>query len=143
MPGPRPETGAAGRSNRGYKLINSILPARLSRVFADCREPILLNRLCRLVLVTAMGSCAGAHAAERSPLDSQEPVPALRYRSVFDGYTGLQETVAQDWRAANETVGRVGGWRAYSRESDLTNTPAVPASGPHHPTPASPAGRQP
>lgn len=97
----------------------------------------------RRLLAMSLGMCLGAHAAERSPLDSQERVPAVRYQSAFDGYRRLQDTQPGDWRAANETVGRIGGWRVYAREAEPPGAPATPAEGHHHPPQGKPTVRLP
>ena len=45
------------------------------------------------------------------------PVTALEYRSAFTGYQPFDEQKIMPWRDANDTVGRIGGWRAYAREA--------------------------
>jgi hypothetical protein len=51
------------------------------------------------------------------PLDAKAPVPALVYRSTLSNYRRLAEDTPVPWRQANETVGQIGGWRAYAREA--------------------------
>ena len=51
------------------------------------------------------------------PLDAAASVAPLTYRSALAGYRRLSEGEPIAWREANETVGRVGGWRAYAREA--------------------------
>jgi hypothetical protein len=79
------------------------------------------------------------------PLDAKAPVPALVYRSSLSSYRRLAEDAPLPWRQANETVGRIGGWRAYAREASAAAAspsealaPTVPlaASAPHATTPA-------
>lgn len=66
------------------------------------------------------------------------PAPALapvelEYRSTFEGYQPFGDQEVAPWRESNDTVGRIGGWRAYAREAQgkpaETDTPA-PASAP-------------
>ncbi len=59
------------------------------------------------------------------PGDAATPVPALQHRSAFVGYRPLGSVVLGDWRSANDTVTRIGGWRAYTREA---HAPAAPAA---------------
>ena len=72
------------------------------------------------------------------------------YRSAFDGYRGFTDQPVGSWRKANDDVGRIGGWKAYARESQDGGAagghePAMPAG--HggmrteapSPTPAAPA----
>jgi hypothetical protein len=51
----------------------------------------------------------------------QEPV----YNSVFDGYQAMSEPKLTPWRAANDTVRDVGGWRAYAKEAAAANAVAT------------------
>jgi hypothetical protein len=72
---------------------------------------------------------------------AQASAPAAKagaYPSAFDGYRRFDEQKLQPWREANDTVGRIGGWRAYARESAGEEMPPVkapeaakPASMPH------------
>jgi hypothetical protein len=55
------------------------------------------------------------------------------YRSVFEGYRGHRDEPVQSWRAANDLVGRLGGWQAYAREGQggpvAGSAPAASAPG--------------
>ena len=41
----------------------------------------------------------------------------LPYESVFTRYQSYRDEKAASWREANETVNRIGGWRAYAKEA--------------------------
>lgn len=41
----------------------------------------------------------------------------LLYRSAFAGYQRFKEQPIEPWRASNDVVERIGGWRAYAQES--------------------------
>lgn len=69
------------------------------------------------------------------PLDPQARVPAPSYRSPFPTAKGGAEDKPISWQAANETVGRIGGWRVYARES----APAQPPGTAPAPKPAAAA----
>ncbi|VCU72477.1 hypothetical protein PIGHUM_04576 [Pigmentiphaga humi] len=70
-------------------------------------------------------------AAEGSdPLDTATPVPRLRYESAFAAYRRLGEPTVASWREANDEVGRIGGWRAYARETAQA-APSFPSSADH------------
>jgi hypothetical protein len=58
-----------------------------------------------------------AWAAQPDPLDAAAAVPALEYRSALGAYRGFTEEPLQDWRGANDRVGRIGGWRSYALEA--------------------------
>ncbi len=48
---------------------------------------------------------------------AQAEVPAAQYRSAFAGYRRHAEAAPTAWKDANDTVTRIGGWRAYAREA--------------------------
>jgi hypothetical protein len=66
----------------------------------------------------------------------------LSYASPLSGYRAWDDQQVKSWRDANDRVGRIGGWRAYSREAQSVNTsvqlPVVPTlpdgshNGPHN-----------
>lgn len=62
------------------------------------------------------------------PLDAQARVPPVAYRSPLAGYRSWTEQPVGSWRETNETVNRIGGWRAYAREGLPGTTPAAPAA---------------
>jgi hypothetical protein len=75
------------------------------------------------------------------PLDPAAAVPRLEYRSALRGYRPLADTPPGDWRALNDQVHRVGGWRTYLRQAHApepaASTPAAPPAA--TPSPAVPA----
>lgn len=93
-----------------------------------------------LVIATAAAQGpASAPAARPDPLDARAAVPRLVHRPAFAGYQPAGEVKVGSWKDANETVNRLGGWRAYAREAG-TPTPAAsaPASASAPTAPASP-----
>jgi len=65
------------------------------------------------------------------PSDSKAAVPALDYRSAFDSYRRHTDVKVESWKAMNDNVGRIGGWRVYLKEAQQPDTlPAVPAAQP-------------
>jgi hypothetical protein len=74
-----------------------------------------------------------APSVAADPLDPQARVPAATYISPLSTYRRLSEDKPLPWKEANETVNRIGGWRAYAREAQQTEAaaPARPASAPH------------
>ena len=68
-----------------------------------------------LVAVTAMpvyAQTSGSAAASGSLTSPAE----LTFRSTFDSYQRFTDEKVGSWRDANDTVGRIGGWRAYAKE---------------------------
>ena len=69
------------------------------------------------VLVQAESVIAGE--ARSQPTNAV--APTLRYSSVFDQYHDYDEIQVDSWRESNDTVGRIGGWRYYARETEQTD----------------------
>ena len=63
--------------------------------------------------------------------------PALPYTSIFTEYRKFRDEPVGSWPAANDTVGRLGGWRYYLEEAAEPN-PAEAA-----PPPSAPPALQP
>jgi hypothetical protein len=68
----------------------------------------------------------------------------LRYESVFARYKSYRDEKTGSWLAANETVDRIGGWRAYAREAQQPEVTAPKATAaPAKPDPHAGHGRKP
>jgi hypothetical protein len=76
-----------------------------------------------LFFYTAFLLCTSASRAQSEP---EAPTakhvapftpPVFFYSSVFDNYHGYQDQEVASWLEANETVGRIGGWRYYLEEA--------------------------
>ncbi|MES2949121.1 MAG: hypothetical protein V4858_11325 [Pseudomonadota bacterium] len=74
-------------------------------------------------------------SAPASPAASR-PAQAT-YRSVFEGYQPFTEEKVQAWKDSNNTVEKIGGWRAYAKEvsepvpNGQQAAPATKAVDPH------------
>jgi hypothetical protein len=60
--------------------------------------------------------------ASAAPTGTLAPVARTQtapggYRSALEGYQPYSEEKIVPWREANDTVGKVGGWRAYAKEA--------------------------
>ena len=90
----------------------------------------LLHWLVPATFLLGIGS-AHAQAAPRTakpdPLNAQAVVPALVHTSAFAAYRRYADAAPIAWKEANDTVTRIGGWRAYAREA-AEPSPAAPAS---------------
>ena len=75
-----------------------------------------------------------AKAARPDPLDPQASVPAQNYESSFARYRRLGDEKPVSWRDANDTVTRIGGWRAYAREAQQLDPAAAAKPGNAAPT---------
>lgn len=75
-----------------------------------------------LALTAAAQTAHPAPAASRtapaaSAAAAQMQAAPGEYRSAFEGYQPYSETKMVPWTAANDTVGQIGGWRAYAKEA--------------------------
>lgn len=100
-----------------------------SRRLGCCRALAALALLVAASIAQAQGTPARSEAApaRADPLDPQARVPAAPYPSPLAGYRRLGEDTPVSWKAANETVNRIGGWRTYAREAQAPQ--AAPAAG--------------
>ena len=100
----------------------------MNRFFTLKGNSRLLRRLIALACLSPhFHGYAQALAVVLPPV--QEPV----YQSVFEGYQAMSEPKLTPWRAANDTVRDVGGWRAYAKEAaaaDATATTLAPQPSP-------------
>ncbi len=62
-------------------------------------------------------------ANPQDPLDPKAKVPALVYESSLARFRPYGEAKPIAWREANDTVNRIGGWRAYAREAQQADAP--------------------
>jgi len=70
-----------------------------------------------LAVATALHAQPVSAVAPGDPLDERAPVPTAAHASALSDYRKLTEEPVISWREANETVNRIGGWRAYAREA--------------------------
>lgn len=88
-------------------------------------------------------------AGQPDPLNARAEVPALTYASPLAGYRSVGELKLGSWKEANDTVTRIGGWRAYAREASqpapapaaapLAAPTTAPSTAPSTAAPAAPA----
>lgn len=74
---------------------------------------------------------AGAPTVVASdPGDPGAAVPPSVYQSVFEGYRKYADARVESWKALNENVGQIGGWRVYLKEAHQPDPPATAPAGP-------------
>jgi hypothetical protein len=75
-----------------------------------------------LIVAFAASLAAGAAAQEpsratpRGPVDPDAKVAPVVHQSPFAGYRPFADAQVGPWRAVNDEVGRIGGWKVYARE---------------------------
>ena len=86
-------------------------------------------------------SMAAPPTARPDPLDPAAAVPPATYASTLRPVRRATDAKPVPWREANDTVTRIGGWRAYAREplpgAAASSPPPTPAASGHsgHRTP--------
>lgn len=83
---------------------------------------------------------AGPKLHRPDPLNPQAEVLATVHVSAFATYRAAEEPRVGGWKEANDTVARIGGWRAYAREA-AAPAPAVVAPAAPAAAARSPAGK--
>lgn len=93
-----------------------------------------------LVLISALpGLSAAQSPAPASPASAvtQASSPPA-FRSTMDGYQPYTEESTVNWKEANDTTARIGGWRAYAKEARQAQAPEAPPPGGARNAPAKP-----
>jgi hypothetical protein len=87
-----------------------------------------MSRFILCAALCAAAIAAAAQAPRPDPLDHRAAVPPASYRSALTSYRNAASAAASaiGWKQANDEVARIGGWRAYARES-AASAPATPA----------------
>lgn len=102
--------------------------------------PLALCALCCLGLA-ARAQPVGPSASlspPGEPTRAEAAAPRLIYRSPFEGYRPHRDITPGPWRAMNDEVARIGGWKAYAREAHEAST-AGASTGPKGLAPEAPA----
>lgn len=73
--------------------------------------------LCAATLVIASTAVSAQSRPADAPAPRQHAGALPSYVSPLRDYRAYVEEPIASWREANETVRRIGGWQAYSRES--------------------------
>ena len=69
-----------------------------------------MQKIFLVVPALLLAACAASESPRRPDvMESRSKVPAVEFRSAFEGYRPFAEEEQQDWRKANEEVGAAGG----------------------------------
>ena len=94
-----------------------------------CAAGLLAAVLAASLAASTAQAQPAVKTAKPDPLDPNANVPALNYESSLSRYRLMGDEKPVSWRDANDTVTRIGGWRAYAREAQQTDAaPAAPAA---------------
>ncbi len=98
-----------------------------------------------LAFVAALGlgnAFAASDAASPSTAASTtSTTPPINYKSPFADYRALGEDKHIPWKAANDEVAKIGGWRVYAREAAESGSAAAPSLAPVPATAPPPDGK--
>ena len=90
-------------------------------------KPIALGFI---LLAASAGAIAQSTAGSGrpDPMDARAPVPPTVHQSPFAHYRPFAAEVLGPWKAVNDEVGRIGGWKVYAREvyEETRQAPASP-----------------
>jgi hypothetical protein len=64
--------------------------------------------------------------ARPDPADPRVSVPPVIYVSPLKQYQPLGDEQVTSWKAANELVEKIGGWKTYAKEAQATESPGQP-----------------
>ncbi len=94
-----------------------------------------------LLLLSPAVAAAAEPPPSRNPADASASVPPARHVSALAGYRRHADESVASWRAANDQVKRIGGWRSYAREAAAASASAPAAAPKPAPLPHAPAHR--
>lgn len=87
-----------------------------------------------VALSSAMLLAGHTSAQTRTPAVADGPAAAAPapFTSAFEGYRAYSDDKMTNWKAANDEVARIGGWREYAKQAQNLelkpdNTPATKA----------------
>lgn len=83
-----------------------------------------------LVAVSAALSAHAQTAGSAPVASSSATPPVLTFESAFTDYQAYTDQRVGSWKEANDTVGRIGGWRAYAKEASEPTSTVSPAATP-------------
>jgi len=83
-----------------------------------------------VLLAASSGAVAqpSAVSGRPDPADARVPVPPAEHQSPFARYRPFAAEVLGTWKAVNDEVGRIGGWKVYAREvyEEMKQAPPPP-----------------
>jgi hypothetical protein len=94
----------------------------LNEINASHKERMLKahsSYVVKLGFVVVLLVLSGLTQAQQHVTDATAMPPGFKvdYPSPIRSYQGFSEPTSAVWKEANDLVGRIGGWRAYARES--------------------------
>ena len=95
-------------------------------------QPFLSNAGCAQRLFIALLACtalsSAAFAQTTPPKTSGDKAQAAPFRSAFEGYQAWADDPVSSWKASNDTVARIGGWREYAKQAQSDDAASPPTA---------------
>lgn len=90
----------------------------------DSNLPAALALLVTSLWITQATAQTSAVSPAKSvvPAATADAAP-LPYRSALEGYQRYTDEKTVNWKDANDTTARIGGWREYAKEASQSQTP--------------------
>ena len=83
-----------------------------------------------LLIAVASATLLASHAGAQTkvPASTDTPPAPTRFKSALEGYQAYSDDKMTSWKAANDEVARIGGWREYAKQAQQPeDTPATKA----------------
>ncbi len=81
-----------------------------------------------LSAATLLAGYANAQTNAPAASNTSAAVPPAPFKSAFEGYQAYSDDKMTNWKAANDEVARIGGWREYAKQAQQPeNTPSSKA----------------
>lgn len=113
-----------GRAARHVSTLTTCPAAVAARLRGSRLGPSHGNLMKKRSIVLIQSGCVAIFSIALQSV--AQPGAALE-PAALDGYRRWADAPPSDWRAANATVGRMGGWRSYAREA-AGGQPAAPGA---------------
>lgn len=75
------------------------------------------------------GTTAPSPASQSvSPTSTPTSTKSVAHPPAFEGYKPYADVPVGNWKAANDTVAQIGGWRAYAKQAQQLDNLPTPAA---------------
>ena len=98
----------------------------LKKLFLKTAQPMTIPSMSSLLpWATALALLVAALPVSAQNAPAAPTAIGLSHDSVLSRYKRFEDPPVLPWREANDTVGRIGGWKAYAQEKAEGTTPNV------------------
>lgn len=100
------------------------------------RFSIAPPRFATFAVPAVLAAALSASVAFAQPVPAPTPASVVNqaapigFSSAMEGYKPYTDDATTNWKAANDSVAQIGGWRAYAKEAAAAPEVATPVSKP-------------